>query len=914
MATIGDIKVLVGANIDPLIKGLKKAERQLQSASRNFQNIGDNLMKLSAPLIAVGGLSFKMAADFDDSMRKVAATSGATGEEFDTLRKKALEMGRTTSFTATQSAEALNYMALAGWSAQEGVDGLPGMLSLAAASGTDLAATADILTDTMSAFQMSAKESTDAADVFAQVQSKTNTTVLMLGEAMKYAAPQAASAGQSLRTTAAVMGLLANQGIKGSMAGTAFNSMLADLKKSAENGSVAFGNMNVKLYNADGSMRSMIDIIKDMQIGIEGMSAQSRDAVVSGIFGERGLKAANILLNTSSESINQLTSDLENATGRAAEMQEMMEGGPGGGLRKMRSAIEGAAITLGDAFAPAVMNVVEKITELANWFANLSQETKANIMQVAMWVAGVGVAFKAIGMLIGGIGGAITTIKSLVVIFKMASGAVAAFNAILLANPIGLIAGLIVGLIAVVVQAIRKYESWGAALLLFLGPLGAVINLIQSFRRHWDSVVSAFKTDGILAGLKRIGLVFLDSLLMPMQQLLELASKLPGVGNLAGKAAASIENLRNRLSLIPDAQEGFNQLSRSIELCIDPATALNKELDKTKDDTKPPVPPSTKTAFELLNEKLKTTIERMQNLATAGKANTAEFQNLAAKAIDYKIKIEGIEKAVEGNTKVTKLWNQELTALKKNLGSDVLKNMDFTKGLAKPQQTIQSEKGPGPANPLESLTGGMDSALNSMMGNMQRFGQIAQETKGVVVESFEEMMARMQHMADNGSLVAQMAEGIGLSMMQAADQGAASFADLANAALSAASKIIRSYIMQGVSAAVSKALASIPFPLNMIAGATAGAAAGVLFNSLINKIRAPKLAKGGLAYGPTMAMVGDNPGANVDPEVISPLSKLKDMIGGNVTVNLAGQFKLNGRDLWLAVEKESVVQNRLKGN
>jgi hypothetical protein len=214
---------------------------------------------------------------------------------------------------------------------------------------------------------------------------------------------------------------------------------------------------------------------------------------------------------------------------------------------------------------------------------------------------------------------------------------------------------------------------------------------------------------------------------------------------------------------------------------------------------------------------------------------------------------------------------------------------------------------------MEALTGGMDGALANMMSNMQRFGQIAQETKGVVVESFEEMVARMQHMADSGSLVNQMAEGIGLSMMQAADQGAASFADLANAALSAASKIIRSYIMQGVSAAVSKALSSMPFPLNMIAGATAGAAAGVLFNSLINKIRAPKLAKGGLAYGPTMAMVGDNPGANVDPEVISPLSKLKDMIGGNVTVNLAGKFKLDGRDLWLAVERESVVQNRLKG-
>jgi hypothetical protein len=239
-------------------------------------------------------------------------------------------------------------------------------------------------------------------------------------------------------------------------------------------------------------------------------------------------------------------------------------------------------------------------------------------------------------------------------------------------------------------------------------------------------------------------------------------------------------------------------------------------------------------------------------------------------------------------------------------------NIDFSKGIPEKKQSGQISSLTG-MDGQTALIQGMDGAMQGLVGTMQRMGQVSQESGAMMVESVDSMMERLGAMADNGSLVAQIVESVGSTIMASAEQGATGMKDLASAALDAGAKVVRSFIMQGVASAVSKALSSIPFPLNIAAGAMAGAAAGVLFNGLLNKIRAPKLAKGGLAYGPTMAMVGDNPGASVDPEVISPLSKLKDMINSNVTVNLAGEFRMSGRDLWLVVDKENQIQKRLKG-
>lgn len=304
-------------------------------------------MALTAGISAAITDTFNIAVDFDDQMRKVAATSRATGGEFQDLRNAAINMGSATRFTASEAAQALNYMALAGWGAGKSIEALPGVLNLAAAAGTDLGITSDIVTDTMSTFGMAAKDAGLAADIFAAAQSRTNTTVEMLGEAMKYAAPQMSSANQTLADTAAVLGLLANQGIKGSMAGTAVNSTLNDLKKSAVDGSLAFGKMNIALYDQAGRFRNIFDIVKEMKSAVAGLSTEQRDAITGGIFEERSIKAINILLNTTQEQIDDVAHSLNNATGEAARMADMMEGGIGGSKRNMESAWEGLQLTLG---------------------------------------------------------------------------------------------------------------------------------------------------------------------------------------------------------------------------------------------------------------------------------------------------------------------------------------------------------------------------------------------------------------------------------------------------------------------------------------------------------------------------------------------------------------------------------------
>jgi TP901 family phage tail tape measure protein len=859
MANIGDLKVLIGANIDPLLKDLKKAEANLKMTARNFQNIGDSLLKISAPIIGIGTVAFKMAADFDDSMRKVQAVSGATGEDLKNLRDMALEMGRDTKFSASQSADAMNYMAMAGWNTQQIMAGLPGVLNLAAASGEDLAMVSDIVTDGMTAFGLAADQSGRFADVLAAASSSANTNVGMMGETFRYVAPLAGSLGFSIEDTATAIGLMANAGIKGSQAGTALRAMMSRLVKPTRESEKAINALGITVANADGTMKPLTSIIEDLRGKFANLTPEQQAQNAALIAGQEAMSGFLALINASDEDFTKLQDNIANSSGKAMEMADIMEGGAGGGLRRMRSAIESAAISLGDAFAPMVEKAVAAITQLANWFTGLSQETKSTIMQIALWTAGLGIGFKAVGFLISGVGSMIATFKSLYTIVKIARVAVMSFNAILLANPIGLIVAGIAALIAIIVMAIRKYDQWGAAVLLFTGPLGLVINLIQSFRRNWDSIVQAFRTDGILAGLKRIGVVMLDAVLMPLQQLLELASKLPGVGNLAGAAAGKIEALRSRLNLLevkPETIEAPAKKAADVVVkAFDPASIAN------------------------------------------------QIETNATESI-----VKGVKGAAE---KATKTLEEPLKEMENKLFKNLFQNINFSKGLDTPMGSIDSQS-QGP-DMQARMYDAMTASIANTSAALQRFGDVARATKDNVVESVDSMIERLHHMADSGDLTAQIVEAVGGQIMAAAEQGATGMKALANAALDAGAKVVRSFIMQGVASAVSKALKSVPFPLNIAAGAMAGAAAGVLFNGLLNKIRAPKLAKGGLAYGPTMAMVGDNPGANVDPEVISPLSKLKDMLGNNVTVNLNGEFMLRGRDLLLAVQKENQIQSRLRG-
>ena len=228
--------------------------QKMETVGNSIAGAGKKMMPVTLAIGGVGTAAVKTAADFDTAMSQVAAVSGATGEDFDKLRAKAREMGSKTKFSASEAAEAMNYMAMAGWKTEDMLDGIEGIMNLAAASGEDLATTSDIVTDALTAFGLSAKDSGHFADILAAASSNANTNVSMMGETFKYCAPIAGAMGYSAEDTAQAIGLMANSGIKGSQAGTALRTIMTKLQGELKLSGAAFGDMTIQTANADGSM------------------------------------------------------------------------------------------------------------------------------------------------------------------------------------------------------------------------------------------------------------------------------------------------------------------------------------------------------------------------------------------------------------------------------------------------------------------------------------------------------------------------------------------------------------------------------------------------------------------------------------------------------------------------------------
>ncbi|WYD68248.1 tail length tape-measure protein T [Bacillus phage PK1] len=375
--------------VDILINATDRASSVIQNVGRQFDGLKGSMQRAEAGSkallagVAAAGVASTMAfTSFDDSMRKVEATMGGklgnTVKEVtantERLRDKAKEMGATTAFSATDAANAMEKLALAGWDTEQVIAGIEPSLNLASAAGLDLATSADILTDTMAAFKLGANEASKSADIFAATSSSTNTDVNQLGEAMKYAGAAAGAASQSLSDTSATLGFFANVGIKGSMAGTTFVSMLRDMKKNAKDGAIQIGKTSVALYDSQGNMRSVIDIMGDVEKATSGMSDKQRDAALAGTFQVESMKGVNAILAQGSGNLRKLATDLDNSNGRAAEMAAHMEGGLGGAFRSAWSAISAVAIELGEKLAPALEAVIRVgatvFSQIASWISN----------------------------------------------------------------------------------------------------------------------------------------------------------------------------------------------------------------------------------------------------------------------------------------------------------------------------------------------------------------------------------------------------------------------------------------------------------------------------------------------------------------------------------------------------------------
>lgn len=474
---LGSAEGKITLDISQFVQALQEAQNQAQTTSQNIngatnsskQNFNSAVNNVAAsgailtagitvPVVAMGKGIIETSRNFDQSMANVKAISGATGEEFDILSAKAREMGEKTRFSASDAADAFSYMALAGWDVNNMVNGIEPILNLAAASQMDLAQASDIVTDYLTAFGLTADGASEAAarygietnnaaqmaDEMAYAQANSNTTTVQLGDAFGNCAAQMNASGQTMETTTAILMAMANQGTKGSEAGTALSAVMRDINQKmltandtmdtaalAASGlssvtgdladvqgkcAIAIGDTLVPIEDANGNYRDLTDILVDVEKATSGMTETERQTALMSTFTSRSIKAVNEVLNEGATSVKGYEADLAQCNGTTAEMADIMNNTADGALAVLKSSWEELLLTLGETVLPLFVDVVKALTEIVRAFANLPAPVQKVIIVVAALAAVIGplmVGFAAViraGQTFGQLFGSLKTI------------------------------------------------------------------------------------------------------------------------------------------------------------------------------------------------------------------------------------------------------------------------------------------------------------------------------------------------------------------------------------------------------------------------------------------------------------------------------------------------------------------------
>lgn len=483
----------------------QKGEK-LKTIGNNIEDVGKKFLPVTEAVVGLGAAAVKITADFDSGMSQVAAISGATGEELEMLRDKAREMGAKTKFSATEAAEAFNYMAMAGWNAEEMMEGIEGIMNLAAASGEELGTTSDIVTDALTAFGYSAKDAGHFADVLAAAATNSNTNVAMMGASFKYVAPLCGSLGYSAEDAAVALGSMANAGIKADMAGTSLRNVLQRLAKPTKESEMAMETLGVSLYDDTGRMYSLMEVMQQLRVGIgdvkipidefneacEELDSQLEsgtitqkeydkqlDALTQRAFGAekaeqaramamlggaRALSGLLAIANASEEDFNSLTDAIYNSEGAAEEMANIMLDNLNGQLTILKSQLQELAISFGELLMPKVEKLVGWLQKLMDWLNSMDDGTRNTVVNIALVAAAIGPVLIAVGKLIVFIGTIMTIIPMIAPVLSGIGGALAT------------VAGVISGPV--------------------LLAIGAVIAAIAIWVKNWDEIKAGFQAFG----------------------------------------------------------------------------------------------------------------------------------------------------------------------------------------------------------------------------------------------------------------------------------------------------------------------------------------------------------------------------------------------------------------------------------
>lgn len=430
------VEAILRANVSNFVSGVKQAKSELDNLVQNNAQTFDSFKQVGMAATAGGaviagalGGAVKVAATFEEGMSKVGAISGASSEDMVILGDKAREMGSKTKFSATQASEAFSYMAMAGWKTTDMLDGIGPVMDLAAASGEDLALTADILTDGLTAFGLSAADGGRFADVMASASSNANTNVAMLGESFKYVAPLAGAMGYSVEDTALALGLMANAGVKGSQAGTTLKTMFTNLAKPTKKMQQGMDDLGISLTNTDGTMKTMDEVMGDLRVGFADLDEAQQANYAATIFGKEAMSGALAVINASEADYNKLKTSINNSEGAAADMAATMQDNLAGSVTNLKSALEEVAIAIGTALIPYMQKAVDFAQMLADKFNGLDDKTKKTIAVIAALAAGFLLLIGPILMIIGFIPAMLAGFAALSTVAVAVGGAIAAITA-----------------------------------------------------------------------------------------------------------------------------------------------------------------------------------------------------------------------------------------------------------------------------------------------------------------------------------------------------------------------------------------------------------------------------------------------------------------------------------------------------
>lgn len=433
---------------------------KMKDIGGKVEGVGKKFLPVTTAIGGIGAVAIKTTADFDASMSNVSAISGATGKDLEALRSKAREMGAQTKFSASESADAMSYMAMAGWKTNDMLDGIAGVMDLASASGEDLAKTSDILTDGLTAFGLSAKDSGRMADVMASASSNANTNVSLLGESYKYCASTAGAMGYSLEDITESLGLMANAGVKGSMAGTSLKTAMINLAKPTNAMQQAMDKYGISITKSDGSMKSWNEVVDNLRSSLGGLSESEKTSAVATIFGKEATAGMLSVINAGPKDVEKLNTAIKNSSGCAKEMADTMNNNLSGQLTILKSQLEELAISFGEMLMPMIRGVVSAIQGFVDKLNSMSQGQRQVILVILAVVASIGPLLIAIAKVIGAVGTIMTWAPRIVTAVNGIIAGAKALWAVLMANPIVLIVGLIAGLVAGLIYAYNHCEKF----------------------------------------------------------------------------------------------------------------------------------------------------------------------------------------------------------------------------------------------------------------------------------------------------------------------------------------------------------------------------------------------------------------------------------------------------------------------